>query len=305
MDVVVTIAGIALVAFLARDVFHTLFHPEGRGALDVLIGKAVWGLARRAARRSTEPLVFAGPLIVALVIASWVVLAVTGWALMYWPQLPDGFLAAAELGADPGQGFLDAVYHSMVALTTLGYGDITPSGTWMRVIAPFEALVGFALLSASISWVVSIQPALMHMRALAGDIATLHGAAALPGTPAIGDLSARSRWDLLRDLEERLVQVHTDLDQSPGAYYFEPRDRRNSLAHALPVLSEFAGRCRTDDDPDLRFAGARVALEVERLARMLGTEFLGLPEADAAQIMRAYRDERTPSRRCDGVRPHI
>lgn len=34
-------------------------------------------------------------------------------------------------------------YFSAVTLTTLGYGNLTPSGTWTEAIATVEAIVGF------------------------------------------------------------------------------------------------------------------------------------------------------------------
>jgi hypothetical protein len=295
VDVAVTLLGVALIAFLARDVFFTLLHHEGRGALGPVIERGVWRVARRMARRSTEPLVVAGPLIVTTVLIAWIAIAVLGWALIYWPQLPEGFVITTTADLGPQDGFMDAVYHSLVALTTLGYGDQTPAGSWLRVVAPLQALVGFGLLTASISWVLSIQPALIRMRSLAGDVATLQEAATVPGMPAVEALSTRARWDLLRDFEERLVAVHADLSQTPTALYFEAREPRHSLAHALPVLSQLAEGMRTDPDPELRFAATRLCLVIGRLARTLADDHLHMPDASTDQVLAAFKAERTPS----------
>jgi hypothetical protein len=295
VDVAVTLLGVALIAFLARDVFLTLLHHEGRGALGPVIERGVWRVARRMARRGTGPLVAAGPLIVTAVLVSWIAIAVLGWALIYWPQLPGGFVVTTTVDIGPQDDFIDAVYHSMVALTTLGYGEQIPAGGWLRIVVPLEALVGFGLLTASISWVLSIQPALIRMRSLAGDVATLHEAATVPGMPPVADLSTRARWDLLRDFEERLMAVHADLSQTPAAVYFEASEPRHSLAHAMPVLADLANGMRADPDPELRFAATRLCLGIDRLARTLGEDHLGMAGAPTEQVLAAFRAERTPS----------
>ena len=51
MGVVVSIIGAGLVLVAVRDVFHTLFHPDGRGRLSRFIGRSVWGAMRVAGRR--------------------------------------------------------------------------------------------------------------------------------------------------------------------------------------------------------------------------------------------------------------
>jgi hypothetical protein len=52
---------------------------------------------------------------------------VVGWALVFLPQMPQGFNFAPGLDPSQHSGFLDAIYVSLVNLTSLGYGDITPS----------------------------------------------------------------------------------------------------------------------------------------------------------------------------------
>lgn len=67
------------------------------------------------------------------------------------------------LGNFPGNGlkvqdgtisFLDHFYFSVITISTVGYGDITPQG-WSRLFAAVEALFGLAFVGYSISQVVS------------------------------------------------------------------------------------------------------------------------------------------------------
>jgi Ion channel len=76
-----------------------------------------------------------------------------------------------------GGRLVDALNVSLVTLTTLGFGDVTPTDAWLRLLAPIEALLGFGLLTASISWLLLIYPALSRRRSLAYEVALLRQAA--------------------------------------------------------------------------------------------------------------------------------
>jgi hypothetical protein len=105
---VITGVGVAVVLAALRDIFHTLWHPSGRGGLGRKFLGAVWraGRPRHGHRRVR---VLAGPLAMVVVVMAWVVLIVLGWTLIYWPHLagdrrdgaPDRFgspLAVREAG---------------------------------------------------------------------------------------------------------------------------------------------------------------------------------------------------------------
>jgi hypothetical protein len=83
----------------------------------------------------------------------WTVLIVLGWTLVYWPHISHGFSYAEGLQPTVRTDFLDALYLSLVMVATLGLGDIVPDDGWLRIVAPLQALVGFALLTALVSWV--------------------------------------------------------------------------------------------------------------------------------------------------------
>src|SRR5215204_3216425 len=107
-----------------------------------------------------------GPVALLAVIASWVVLLAVGWSLVLWPHLIEGFSFDPELTPSTRGGFTDALYLSLVTLTTLGFGDIAPASGWLRVLVPLEAAIGLVLLTASLSWVVSLYPAFSRHRSL-------------------------------------------------------------------------------------------------------------------------------------------
>jgi hypothetical protein len=206
---VVTCIGGAVVLAALRDIFHTLWHPRARGGLGRKVLAAVWraGRPRRGRRRVR---VLAGPLAMVVVVLSWVALIVLGWTLIYRPHLAEGFFISDALLATSRGGLLDALYLSMVTVATLGFGDIVPTEEWLRIAVPVEALLGFVLLTAAVTWVLQIYPALTRRRALAIRLSLLRRADAVR---VLAEEDVPMAANLLEDLAGELVQVRVDLVQ--------------------------------------------------------------------------------------------
>ncbi|MGI3197818.1 ion channel [Streptomyces sp. GLT-R25] len=155
--------------------FHTLWHPTRHGGLSRLVMTALWRLARSfRARGRVVGLV--GPLAMVTVVGMWAVTVILGWAIVYWPHMPGAFTFSPGSEAAQEPALLDSVYLSLVTVATLGLGDIAPGEGWLRLISPLEALVGFSLLTATVSWVLEIYPALTRRRVLAIRLALLRDA---------------------------------------------------------------------------------------------------------------------------------
>lgn len=58
--------------------------------------------------------------------------------------------------AEPDYGFLDALWWSIVTVTTVGYGDIYPVSTIGRILAVVTMLLGTGVLCVATSWVTTI-----------------------------------------------------------------------------------------------------------------------------------------------------
>lgn len=271
MGWLVSALGGLLVALALADVFRTLGHPRGRGGLSRAVAETVWRVGRRR--------VWTGPAAMAAVVGSWAALVVTGWALVYLPHLPDGFVLADGLDRTSRGGLLDALYLSLVTATTLGFGDIVPSARWLRLAVPVEGLVGFALLTAAVSWVLQIYPALTRRRALAIRLTLLRRVGAEREPAALAGV--------LRELAAAVVRVRTDLAQHPVTYYFRDGDP----ASALPVVIGYAGALATTEaeevDPATRLGAALLRCALRDLADVLDDRFLHVG-GTTAQILAAY-----------------
>ncbi len=287
-SIAATLVGITLIAIALRDVFHQLFHPSGAGSVSGMLMKALWRVFRRVARRYPSLLALAGPSALVAVIANWAVLLAVGFALVYWPRLPGGFAFATALDPSKEGGFVEALYLSLVTLATLGFGDITPTSGWLRVLTPLEALLGFGLLTAALSWVLSIYPVLRRRRSLAREVTLLRNSEPRLGD-ALGGMDAEAAEHLLKDLTSQLVSIQSDIVQFPITYYFHNTDKEFSLPLAMPYLVRLAEHGNgVGHAPQVRRRAVMLGGALEDFSETLGVGFLGMPSASPEEVLRAY-----------------
>ncbi len=285
-----SLVGVLLIALAARDIFQTLFQPAGRGRVSARFTHAAWTALSRLGRRRPSLLPRVGPLLMIATAAYWVLLLVFGWALLLWPHLPDSFLLASGLEPSEEGGFLDAVYLSLVTLTTLGYGDMTPREEWLRIVAPLEGVVGFAVLTAVISWVLSIYGGLTRRRSLAREAATYLEAPRSLGV-ALDDLDDATLERVLARLTSGLIAVRQDLVSFPDSFYFHSPDARSSLARLLPSLLALTEEIEKSGSPGVRFHNRAFGIALDDLGALLSERFLGGGRRPTRDAFAAYAAE--------------
>lgn len=277
--------GAVLVLVVLHDIFHTIWHPSGSGAVSSRLMRAVWWAGRRGPSRRLRRL--AGPLAMMAVVVAWVVLVVVGWALVYLPHLPQGFVYGSGLDTATRGGALDAAYLSLVTLTTLGFGDVVPAAPWLRLAVPIQGLVGFALLTGAVSWVLQVYPALVRRRLLAGRLSLLRR---VPPGPLVSGGESRLAAALLESLAVDLVQARVDLTQYAETYFFRDGDADASLPAMLGIALDLAELARSSPDADVRFAGELLATSAGDFTRAVDDQFLGVGGSVRA-VAAAYADD--------------
>jgi hypothetical protein len=291
VTIILTLIGVGLNAVVLRDIFHTLFSPSGGGSLSNAIARAVWRAMRLVPLRNPLHLSLAGPLALVTIIVFWTVGLILGWSFLIWPHLPDQFLLSSGMQPDQNNGFLDAVYLSMVTLSTLGYGEITPHTTWIRIAGPLEALIGFGLLTASISWVMSIYPALARRRNLAREITILQRREQR-AISDLSDVSSDAYGDVLHSLIGQVIAVRDDFVQFPITYYFRIYDQESSLEATLPHLATFAERASQHGDPLVRLNAELLLEAIHDLARHVAEQWLGVDrDVSLEEILNLYAND--------------
>ncbi len=283
-----SLLGAGLIFFALRDIFDTLFHPSGKGVLSRALPRPLWRGVRRLATHVPLIRELCGPVALLVVIVSWTTLLTLGYAFVFWPHLPEGFLLATGLTSSSHGGFVDALYLSLVTLTTLGFGDIVPSSGWLRVLVPFEALVGFGLLTASLSWVISLYPAFSRHRSLAHEISLVREAETKTGI-GMTQMDALAGELMLSNLTSQLVAVQTDLIHFPISYYFRSSNERLELSATIPYLLHLAEEGDSEDcAPGVRMRASMLGGAIEDFSATVGSRFLDLPSASTEKILTAY-----------------
>lgn len=269
--------------FGARDIFETLFHPEGRSTLGRLTVRTVWRISRRTLGRRRDWFTVTGPLGLVAVISAWASLLVIGWALIYLPHLPESFHFGGRV---EGGRLVDALNISLVTLTTVGFGDVTPTDAWLRLVTPIEALLGFGLLTASISWLLLIYPALSRRRSLAYEIALLRQAA--EKGVGLEELEPNGAESVLAELTSRLVAVERDFVSLPVSYYFPESDARFALAAEAPYLLSLSQHFSNHESTGLRLRATLLGEAVDDFAATVAKLFQAPAREDTSARLDAF-----------------
>lgn len=281
MEWVVSLVGVVLILATLRDLFHTIWHPTRHGGLSRLVMAALWKLAKRL-RARTRVVGLVGPLAMVAVVAMWAVIIVLGWAIVYWPHMPDSFAFAPRSGLSQESELLDSVYLSLVTIATLGLGDIAPAEGWLRVASPLEALIGFVLLTATVSWVLQVFPTLTRRRVLAIRLALLHRSGM-----SVQELDCAVGAALLDGLATEVVRVRIDFTQYAEAYYFHDGEDDSSLAATIGYAFRLARHGQEARRGDVRLAATVLADALEDLSAVLDQRFLHT-DGTPAEVFAAY-----------------
>src|SRR4051812_7502713 len=150
MAVFCILAGLSLKFVAMHDVFRTLFHPAGRGALSDFIARGVWKFFRRIAHYRYGVITLAGPYALLTIILTWGALIVLGNALIYWKFIGKYFVMTPGMDIAQHTTYFDALNISLGALITLA-GDFNSNSRWLRFLMGLEGVFGFALLTAGVS----------------------------------------------------------------------------------------------------------------------------------------------------------
>jgi hypothetical protein len=281
LEWIVTAAGAVLVVAVLRDVFQTIWFPNGSGPIEWRVSRLVWRLAHGRPRGMRRHV---GPLMLAAIIITWGALAGVGWALVYLPHMDDSFLFASGLDASARSDVADALYFSFVTIATLGYGDIVATDGWIRFLTPIEALMGFALVSASITWMLQIYPALIRRRCLAEQLRTLEEQQLADRLPMI---DSPAMAGLLLDLSSAVTGARVDLAVHHQTYFFWDRPEgslADNLGYALDLSRVAADHARDD----VRLAADALQGSLDDFARLLRDDFLTAGPA-TEDTLRAYQ----------------
>jgi hypothetical protein len=166
MEWIIILAGVLVLSLGILDVFFTVLHYDGFGFLSSRLYNSIFNLVRfliRSLPRRWQALgrSMAAPLMVPVTITVWISLVALGYALVYYAGMSaETFLFSSGRLAP---SFMEALYSSGVSIATRGLGDVTPLSSIYQAISVSEALVGFGILTLSISYVIGVYEVLQRL----------------------------------------------------------------------------------------------------------------------------------------------
>lgn len=239
-----TTAGVGVLLLVVFDVYMTILHARARaGPISESLNRMIWRVAlavtsrfSRARRHRTLNIV--GPLLLPTLIVVGIVLLIAGFALIYLPRMPGEFNVDPEANSP---AWIESIYFSSVTLTTVGYGDIAPRSTAMRLVAVTQSASGVAVITLAVTYLIAVYGALERKRAVA--LSFYHQAnegADVAGFIAHHFVGGRfyGLENALRDASHNLHGLLESHIEHPVIHYFHPVEVHKSLPRVLFITLE-------------------------------------------------------------------
>jgi hypothetical protein len=289
MKTLLTVVGVALIVISFYEQFQTLFHPPGHGTTTDWISRTVWRMARRVAERRPGWLSLAGPFALIAIILSWASLVVFGCALIYFPRL-GSFAVPQDLVGKWTPTFFSAINIAFASLITVS-PSVTPTDATIRMMMTLQGAVGLALVTASISWLLSIYPVLEGRSSIAEQAMSLFEAERGCGRDVF-EMNDSELTNILFAFAGELSTLRNQTVQFPITYYFGVQSRRASLEMVLPYIDGIATRaCEDGRSASLQIAGHALEASVLAYVRLLGHRFLHKPGESKEVLLQAYSQD--------------
>ena len=242
--------GVLLVLVGLLDVFFTVLHYDGFGFVSSRLYHSLFNAVRFVTRPLPRKyralgLSMAAPLMVPVTITVWIFLVSLGYALIYYAGMDGRTFSFSNSGLEPS--FMEALYFSGVSIATLGLGDVTPVGGLYQAIAVSEALIGFGILTLSITYVIGVYEVLQRLGILTAGL--YHQAQDTDDplsilVPHFPDGQHRGLETHLMSLHRDLVEVYEGIRRYPIVYYYHSRRAYRSLPFAFRMVGGMAGALR-------------------------------------------------------------
>jgi hypothetical protein len=288
MHIFAIIAGVVLIGTSCHDVFHTLFHPAGRGALSDSMSRWIWRGVRVVAKRHRGIITLGGPIIFLAIVFTWALLIIFGFALIYWANLN---VFAPVPGMDPSRPktFFDAFNISLGALITIA-GDYNSNSKLMRLLMGAQAVIGFGLLTAAVSWLLSIYPVLEQRRSLAHRSTLMHAAEKRAGA-SVFDFPCSDLAALLLPITEEITTLRNSMSQFPVSYYFHGGEKETALPGILEYIRGIGEAATHSHDPAVRITGTMLSGAIIDYLELLAEVYLRMPSENIPAVLRAYAND--------------
>ena len=235
------ISGILIVMLILLDVFLTVLYARmGTGLISPRLAKLVWrafrAVARSIPRYGDVIASFCGPVILVLLVFTWIAGLTLGNALLFHPVL--GSAIQSGSGKTPTD-FVSALYAGGSSISIVGSGSFSPQFSRYRLIYLFDSIVGLSVTSLTLTYLMQIYSQLQQRNTFAlkiylatrktGDAAVLVAGMAPGGEWSYG---SSPLWELAADIAATKEAHHF----YPVLFYMRFTEPYYSMSFATLVL---------------------------------------------------------------------
>lgn len=173
---------------------------------------------------------------VVLTLGIWLGTQALGFALVYYPGVTANGLV---VGASLRRSFGAALVFSSATLASLSFSDLAPRSMTYHAVAAAETLVGLAIITVTISYILNVYQVIQGQHALAS---ALHHQAEDGGDPRsilaphFVDGRPEGLSTHLREFHRGLVEQGEGLRRYPIVFYFQSRQTYRSIPYLLHVI---------------------------------------------------------------------
>ena len=236
MNIVWGLLGLLILLTVLGDVVRTTLSTNGAGLISGHLADRLWAFALALHNRwsNHQLLSHTGNAILLAIIATWTLLMWVGWTLFYLID-PQSVVLASD--GRPATA-LETFYFVGYTLITLGNGEYRPEGVFWQLVAILTATTGFFVVTLSITYLLSVLPAVVEKRQLSATIASL---GSLPEEILDNHWNGKDCQSLTRHLSSlsaslnKVAQQHLAL---PVLHYFHSTDVRTALPLKVAALNE-------------------------------------------------------------------
>lgn len=292
--------GALLLAATVADLVLTVFQPSMRGPISKRVNRAVWSALRAVCRDGrARTLSFGGPVAVLADVALWVGGVLIGFALLYLPALDAfSFSPAVPFGS---HGAVEALYLSGLVTFTIGFGDVVGATDAARLATIAQGAAGAGIVSAAITYVLSVYPIVTEQRATARRISDLQlddpsGCSALLREVGLGPVER---------LHDSLLRNRQHLERFPVLYYFHATSEEESIYTLVRAAATTCAVLRWATDPETVPGAPRYADAIDATLQRTIDEYItgyvrGLSRRSGSRDLAEARDQLQALRRVAG-----
>lgn len=289
MHILAALAAFLLIISVLWDAFETIILPRRvtrRFRLTRMVYSLTWVptalVARRVHKTQVRERILGpyGPLSLIILLATWAVLLILGYAMLQWA-------AGSHLqNSTGGISFGTELYMSGTTFFTLGLGDVVPTSSVARFITVVEGGTGFGLFALVIGYLPVLYQAFSRREV---NISLLDARAGSPPTAlellrrhCVDDRDGLTQF--LRDWERWSAELLESHLSYPSLAYFRSQHENQSWIAALTMILDACALSMVGLD-GISAQPARLAFAIARHAAVdLSQTFNSKPKQQSARL---------------------